>query len=197
MLKYDLPVNKFYSPIAIVKLFSEATAKTNIESVPKLGKYKSIREMWHASFLALAIHKKFKTKFYIGSSDSPDIYFITEENNEKVGFPVEVVQLFDYKQNRLDDNYDEIVEKIWKEKSNKRYGNCHLLVVNRMGSPNFNVTRFTKLTNAKKWNFERIWLGLFRNKNKDWTFFEIFPCSDFAQIGSIDYNLDKDKQFLY
>lgn len=85
-----LPVNKFYSPIAIAKLFNMAISESNIESVLNLGKYKNLREMWHASFLALSIYKKIKTKFYIGSSDSPDIYFIAEKNDEKIGFPLEV-----------------------------------------------------------------------------------------------------------
>lgn len=85
----DLPVQKIYSPKGIRDLFEEAvkTEDNNIGAIFKLkNRYKTLIEMWYASFLVLAIKKKLGKEYYIGSSDSPDIYLVTKDEKNREGF---------------------------------------------------------------------------------------------------------------
>ena len=200
MNSQDLPVQKFYSPEGVRILF-EKTVKTennNIDTIFQLkNKYKTLIEMWYASFFVSAIKKKFGKEYYIGSSDFPDVYLVTKDEKDREGFPVEIMQLLDYNQKKFDDNYKKLADKVFRKKGDKNYGKSSLLLVNRLSSKEFNVSEFIKLLNQKNWFFERIWLGIFRENNRDWTFFEAYPCSNFNNIGRMNYNFKDDKKIFF
>lgn len=69
---------KSYSPIGVRQLFIKAVVEENGDptAVFNKSKHQSTTELWHASFLALAIKKWLGKSFYLLPADSPDIYFL-------------------------------------------------------------------------------------------------------------------------
>ena len=104
-----------------------------------------------------------------------------------------------FKKDNFDDNYEKLVEEIWKSKGNKRYGKCHLLLALRLTIKNFKLKKFVELINDKKycWSFERIILSIFTEKEKEWTFFEVFPSLYFPKVGKMSFSLRNDNQYWY
>jgi len=77
---------KIYSPIGVRNLFKEAVLEEegNIQAIfDKSDKYKSLIELWYASALAVAVYKWTGEKFFMYSSENPDIHFIKINNNKK------------------------------------------------------------------------------------------------------------------
>ncbi len=93
---------KAYLPSGVRKLFQEAVKSKNgdINLVFKdKHNNKNLIELWHASWLALAIYKYTQIKFSLISvaEQDPDIHFLTKESintDAQYGFPVEVTELF-------------------------------------------------------------------------------------------------------
>jgi len=192
--------NKAYSPIGIMDLFEQAVKENNgdIEAIfKKKQKYKNLLEMWHGSFLALALYKKFgpQFKFYIcqPEKDPPDLYFIHKESGGIL--PVEIMELYKYKDNFK--SYEELAKHIWKKKGVKKYDRCYLLLASRLSTSKFNVTKFLQELKNFTWDFQKIYLSLYMARKQQWTFFEIFSSS--AQYSSLNYMYfnKEDKQFLY
>lgn len=196
---FNKEISKAYTPLGIRNLFAKAVEEKggDIQAVfDDKHKYKSLIELYHAGFLALAIKKWIKREFVLYPSDSPDIYFLDTNTDE--AFPVEVMELYSFvNKDNFDGDYEKLAKHVFETKGNISFPSCHLLITSRINADNFNISKFCEEIQKFKWNFERIWLCLHRSKNKDWTFFEIFPCSDFVLVGAIDYNLDKDKELLY
>jgi len=189
---------KVYSPKGVKKLFGKTVKeeKDEIEKVLTLGKYQKLREMWYVIFFVLAIKNKYSEEYYICPSDYPDTHLIKNIGPNQEGFPVEVMTIYDFYQKEFNGNYDELIEKICFKKQKRDYGRSTLLLINRIQSKRFNITHFARLLNQKRLPFERIWLGLFREFNKDWTFFDIYPLSNFKNITQINYNF-KDAERLF
>jgi len=194
---------KCYSPKQIRNWLNDSILleKGDIQRIFKdKQKYKSLIECWHASLYALAIKKRLGYEFLLCPSDSPDIHFLNKNGantDKQEGFQVEVRELF--KKDNFDDNYEKLVEEIWKSKGNKRYGKCHLLLALRLTIKNFKLKKFVELINDKKycWSFERIILSIFTEKEKEWTFFEVFPSLYFPKVGKMSFSLRNDNQYWY
>ncbi len=164
-------------------------------------KYKNLLECYHASILALVIKKKTGLEFLLCPSDNPDIHFLNKKDantNYQEGFQLEVRELFDNSEN-FDDNYEKLVEEIWRTKGTKQYGQCQLLLASRLITKGFKIKKFVDLINSEKykWNFEKIILSIFTEKDNEWTFFEIFPCPYYPSIGISNFNLRTDRAFWY
>lgn len=187
--------------MGVRRLFVKAVEEENGDYVAVFNKSKhqSTTELWHASFLALAIKKWLGKSFYLLPADSPDIYFLdrsTVNTTEQQAFSVEVSELLSV-ENKFSGDYGELATRMWKKKGTKRYGNAHLLLVSRVTTRDFNISQFARAVNEFEWHFERIWFGVFREQEKDWTFFEIFPRQKFDRIESISFSLSRDKDLLY
>lgn len=194
-----------YSPIQVKNWLNDAVIEENgdAEKIFKnKQKYKNLVECWHASILALALKKQLSLEFLLCPSDNPDIHFLNKNGantDQQEGFQVEVRELFDFKEEYFDDNYETLVEEIWKTKGTKQYGKCQLLLASRLITKGFKLKKFTDLINNKKyiWNFEKIILSIYTEKDKEWTFFEIFPCPHYPTIGKASFNLRTDSQYWY
>lgn len=194
--------SKAYSPQGIRNLFEQAVNNENgdIEAVlTNKHKYKNLLELWYASFLAFAIHKWLKRKFYLNTpnQDPPDILFLDENNKE--AFPVEIAELFIYRQTVFEGGYKKLVQQIWKAKGSANLNRCHLLLVNRIKSAKFNVSRFLVEMRKFDWKFERIWLGIFTADTFSWTFFDIFPFeqNNSSSYISVSIRNQADMKYLY
>lgn len=168
--------SKAYSPRGVRDLFEQAVKNenNNIEIVLlNKHKYKKLLELWYASFLAFAINKWLNRKFYLQSpeQDPPDILFLDQETKE--AFPVEVMELYVYGQEDFNDNYPELVQRVWDAKGNTKFNQCHLLLVNRQNTSWFNVAHFSEEIRKKVWQFEKIWFVSFVKKTLEWNFFEV------------------------
>lgn len=191
-----------YSPKGVRNLFEQAVRVENGDIGAVLSnkhKYKNLIEFWYASFLAFAIHKWLGRKFSIQNpeQDPPDILFLDQEAGE--AFPVEIMELFVYGQTDFDGDYTKLVQKIWDTKGNMSLDQCHLLLINKQISVQFNVSQFLREMRKNNWRFERIWLGIFTEKLLSWTFFEIFPFGSNDQLAhiSISTRNQEDMKFWY
>lgn len=190
--------NKAYTPLGILSLFKDAEKENegNVDQIFKnKHKYKELIELWHGGFLALALHKWLGNKFSLVPSDSPDIFFIDNQTNG--AFRVEVMELYEFRQEQFDDDYEKLVKNIWNIKGNKAYSKSHLLLASRLISKTFNITKFVTELQKYTWNFERIWLSLHTQSENQWTFFEVFPFAEFNDTNKIFFNLNNDKKYFY
>lgn len=189
-----------YTPIGVRTLFGEAVKDEagSIEAVLKnKHKYKNLVELWYASFLAFAIHKWLKRKFSLNipESDPPDVLFLDEVSGE--AFPVEIMELFDYKEKQFDGDYKKLAEKIWDTKGVTDLNNCHLLLVNRIKSDEINISKLLQEMRSLAWKFERIWLGVFTASNFSWTFFEMFSFNQSGMPARIEVSTKSKEDMAY
>lgn len=194
--------SKAYSPQGIRNLFEQAVNNEsgNIEAVlTNKHEYKNLLELWYASFLAFAIHKWLKRKFYLNTpnQDPPDVIFLDE--NDKEAFPVEIAELFIYGQTAFDGDYEKLVQQIRKAKRSTNLNRCHLLLVSRVNSVKFNISHFLVEMRKFDWKFERIWLGMFTVDTFSWTFFDIFPFEQNNSSFRISVSIknQEDMKFFY
>ena len=198
MSKEFLPQTKnniMFSPLAVKEVFGNAVKdeQGNIENIFKKGtKYRQLLEMWQASYLAVGIYKWTGKKFFLIPSDSPDVYFVNKaENGEQTGFPVEVMELYDYGQTTFDQNYDRLAAKVWKSKGEQSYGKCELLLVARLPHTTFNVIQFAESLNKYKWPYTRIWLSSYNSAIEEWNIFEIIPYESGRKINYLTVHLNE------
>ncbi len=157
-------------------------------------KYKGLWELYHANFLALAIKKWLGKEYSLYHADSPDVYFLDQKNGE--AFPVEVTELYQHN-SAFDGNYKMLVKLVSGAKGLINLPTSHLLIVNRIKSPEFNISQFCSEIQKINWNFERIWLSVYTEKEKNWTFFEIYPITEFNDKKFISFNIESDKALYY
>lgn len=187
--------NKLYSPIGVQKLFKKAVADEggNIQVIfDKTNKYKQLIELWYASFLAMAIYKLTGNEFLMYPSDNPDLHFVkmNEQEERQEGFSIEIMTLFNYGQKTFNEDYKMLADTVWKNKGKKDYDRTELLLVSRLVGK-INVDKFLDEINKFKWNFLRIWLSVYDDKNKLWTFFEICPYPNHDEVGKITVGLSE------
>lgn len=194
--------SKAYSPKGIRDLFEQAVKDEGGDIGAVLfnkHKYKKLLELWYASFLAFAIHKWLKRKFYVQTpeQDPPDILFLDQET--KKAFPVEIMELFVYGQKSFDGDYQRLTQRVWDAKGNTNFNQCHLLLVNREKSSWFNVTSFSEEIRKREWKFERIWFANFVEKTLEWKFFDVSHSSANGQVDFISVSTlnPEDKKFWY
>ena len=192
--------SKAYSPQGIRNLFEQAVNNENgnVEAVlTNKHKYKKLLELWYSSFLAFGIHKWLKRKFYLSipSQEPPDVFFLNENNRE--AFPVEVSELFIYGQTIFDGDYGKLVQQIWKAKGSTNLEQCHLLLVGRVNSAEFNISHFLIEMRKFDWKLERIWLGLFTAGTFSWTFFDIFPFGQNNSPSHISVSIKNQEDMRY
>lgn len=182
-----LPINeKAYSPIGVRNLFKKAVDEEDgdIQAVfKKNNKYKKNIELWHGSVLAVMIFNWIGDKYFLISSENPDIHFVSNLNtNNQKGFSIEIMSLFDYSTVTFDENYKDLSQKIWKKKGIVNYDRTELLLVSRLVGK-INVDKFATEINKFNWNFLRIWLSVYNNINSEWTIFEIKSYAGANNIG--------------
>jgi hypothetical protein len=192
--------NKAYSPIGVQNLMAQAEKENNGNLQIVLDnkhKYKQLWELYHGNFLALALYKRYgidyKFNICVPKIDPPDLFFIQENGNG--AFPVEIMELYKYKKKFKD--YKELAEHIWNTKGQVNYQSCYLLLASRLSAKKFNITEFIKELKNYNWKFQKIYLSLYTAEFSQWTFFEIFPFSEYNDSNYISFNLEKDKQYLY
>lgn len=191
-----------YTPNGIIILFKEEIKLKNgdIEAVFKdKHKNKNLIELYHASFLALAI-KKWLNKEYIlypvnPPNDPPDIYFLDNKTNE--AFPVEIMELYFFEYNSSKIDYKNLAQHIFNKKGLTNFPQCHLLIASRVVEKNFNISELCREIKKFSWYFERIWFSIYTESIQQWTFFEIFPSTDFNDKNSLIFNSEKDKNLFY
>ena len=175
------------------------TLKIYENNKPVAYTYKQISEMRYASIYALAINKQWNIRQEIISSDSPDIIFINQaDENDRVA--IEIYEGFNFEKR---DNRDIVdvaseVEKLYRKKGKKKYQiNSRLLVANRVESMynGYNVSEYVRCLEKHTWNFSCIILGLFKKCEQCFTFFYGYP----KEMGckQIDFNLKKDTKYWY
>lgn len=153
--------SKAYTPIGVRNLFDQAVKDKNddIQAVfDDKHHYKNLIELYHAGFLALAVKKWLRKEFVLYPADSPDIYFLDQKTDE--AFPVEVMELYFYNQT-FDNDYKRISKHIFETKGKINFPKCHLLIVSRINSIQFNITKFCQEIQNFQWNFERIWFEIY------------------------------------
>ncbi|MFH1235669.1 MAG: hypothetical protein V1685_01890, partial [Parcubacteria group bacterium] len=161
--------------------------------------YKQISEMYYSSYYALAINKEWNIKHDIITSDSPDIIFVNETNeNDRVA--IEIYEAFNFKDSNTRKMIDieSEVKKLHDKKGNKKYDiTSRLLIINRVKSTpsGYNVDEYYQELIKYSWNFSHIILCLFRQKENDFTFFYVYPKN--MQHAIINFILHKDSNFLY
>jgi hypothetical protein len=186
MTKYFVPLNsKTYSPKGVRDLFDQAVKdeKDDIAIVLKdKHKYKDLLELWYASFLALAINKWLSRKYFMHSptSDPPDVLFLDQENGE--AFPVEIMELYFYKEDKFDGNYKKLADTAWSKKGKINFDKCHLLIVSRLNADQFDVAQFAGELKHFDWKFDRVWFAIYEGESITWRFFEVFPIENFDTI---------------
>jgi len=201
MEEYNIKKNSpAYSPKDVRDLFELAVKKEDgsIEAVlSNKHKYKSLLELWHASFLAVAINKWQRKKFYLTIPDQqpPDVLFIDENAGE--AFQVEVMELFDYGQTYFDGDHERLAKKVIQTKGLFCMPQCHLLLINRINSDTFNISKFSRELKKCTWNFERIWLSLYTASNLSWSFFEVFPSNANNKTLSISVSIKNPDDMHY
>jgi len=192
--------NKVYSPIGVQKLLRQAEKDNNgnLQAVlDNKHKYKELIELYHGNFLALALYKQYGEEFKFNmcppETDPPDLFFIQE--NGKGAFPLEIMELYKY-EGKFKNNL-KLIEHIWNKKGLMNYDLCYLLLSSRLSIGNFNVTEFIKELKNYNWKFQRIYLSFYTAKIQQWTFFEVFPPALNSDKIFMDFNLNKDKKYLY
>lgn len=203
MINHYLPnfkngISKAYTPVGVRNLFQDAVNNKNgdIEAVFK-DKHtnKSLIELYHASFLALAIKKWLGKEYALYPDDSPDVYFLDSKNSE--GFPVEIMELYFYENNSSEIDYKKLAQHIFDKKGLINFPQCYLLIVSRVIKKNFNISELYREIKKFCWHFERIWFSIYTESIKQWTFFEIYPTENFSEQSSINFNLTKDEDIFY
>ncbi|HET55785.1 MAG TPA: hypothetical protein ENN33_11275 [Ignavibacteria bacterium] len=194
---FDRKSSKAYTPIGVRNLLEQAVndKNGNIQAVfDDKHQNKSLMELYHASFLALAIKKWLQKEFVLYPADSPDIYFLDQKTDE--AFPVEVMELYFHNQ-PFNGNYKNLAKHVFETKGKIQFPKCHLLIVSRINETQFNVSEFCREIKDFQWNFERIWFEIYTAGMKQWTFFEIYPKAEFNDSNYISFNLESDKKILY
>lgn len=198
---------KGYSPSGVKKLFRDAVKIKNgdIELVLKDKRNnKGLIELWYASLLALAVYKDTGKKFLIISGDGPDIHFLSQENvnsPQQDGFPIEIMELFSFEDPVFDGNYDKLAGNVWNKKGKKLYYKCHLLLIMRFVSGDFNISKFSRCIGIYTWSYEKIWLGVYgrpesrSGQDRYWSFFGL-PLKETKDI-RVDFDLTKDSRYFY
>ena len=193
--KHHIPKgSQAYSPKGARDKFEQAVKDENGDIAKVLNnkhKYKELLELWHASFLAWAINKWLRKKYYMYPADNPsdpgppDVIFLNEEDGE--AFPVEITELHTS------------AEDIWRAKGKTNYDKCHLLIISRKNEPAFNVSEFARAIQQYNWKFERIWSGIYTSSSITWKFFELFPPTQTANVPYIQVSTQnkEDMVFLY
>lgn len=195
---FDKEKSKAYTPTGVRNLFQNAVDNKNgdIQSVFKdKHKNKNLIELYHASFLALAIKKWLGKEYALYPDDSPDIHFLDSKNNE--GFPVEIMELYFHENNSSEIDYKKLAQHIFNKKGLINFPQCHLLIVSRVIKKNFNISELYREIKKFRWYFERIWFSVYTESMKQWIFFEIYPTENFSEKSSINFNLTKDKGIFY
>jgi len=191
-----------YSPKGVADLFRKAAEDEKGDIAAILGnkhKYKELLELWHASFLAVAINKWLGKKFQLRrgpNNDTPDVFFLDQDKTE--AFPVEIRELFIYKNVDSKIDYEKLAKEVWETKGKKDLENYHLLLINRIPSSEWNVPEFCRGLSKLSWKLERIWLGLFTESNVSWMFFEMLTASvDSISSITVAGPQSEDKEFWY
>ncbi len=186
-----LPLNKdhkLYSPIGVRNLFQNAvdSESGNIQAIfDNPNKYRTLIELWYATVLSVAIYRWRGEKFWMYPSDSPDVHFIRKDGqNGQEGFSVEIMTLYNYRQTAFDGDYQQMAKMVFRKKGEIDYDRTELLLVSRL-TGNINIDKFADEINKFKWNFLRIWLSIFSEKDSIWTIFEISPYGKENPIGKI------------
>lgn len=182
-----LPTNsKAYSPVGVLKSFKEAVQKENGD-VQKLFRNKAhskLVEMWHASYLTIAIYKITGDKFLIIPDENPDFHFIKEDKintSSQEGFSVEVMSLCNYPTKIFDDDYEKLVKSIWEIKGSTNYDRAELLLVFRQIGK-LDVNKLALELKKYGWKFLRIWLEIYDGENNKRVIFQVFSQSDYSGI---------------
>lgn len=193
---FDKEKSKLYTPIGIKNLFQRAIEIKNgdIDAVFKdKHRNKNLIELYHASFLALAIKKWLGKEYSIYPSDAPDTYFVDIKTSE--AFPVEIMELFFYS-NNFDGDYKQLASYVLKTKGCIKILGCHLLIVSRLNT-DFNLSKLQTEIAKYSWNFERIWFCVYSECLQQWTIYEIIPVSSFDKLNCISFDLNKDRALYY
>ncbi len=191
--------NIAYSPLGVRGLIEQAQTKNggDLEVIFKdKHRYRTLVEMYHATFLALALYKKYGPEYkfnIVEGQNPPDLYFIQADGSGAL--PVEVMELF--KPDGGFQGYPELAMHVWKTKGHMQYEKCHLLLASRLSAREFSITKFIAETQKLRWSFERIWLSLYTKEANCWTFFEVFPSGAYNDSSSIDFRLNEDKKLWY
>lgn len=194
---YDKEKSKAYTPLGIKKLLEESIKIKNgdIEAVFKdKHQNKNLIELYHASFLVLAIKKWLKKEYFIYPCDRPDTYFLDPKTNE--AFPVEIMELYFYNKN-FDGDYKKLANHIFKIKGYINFPLCHLLIASRLDVIDFNISKLCHEMMNLNWHFDRIWLSIYKQKLNEYTFFQILPIRNLDRISSINFNINTDKNLYY
>ena len=195
---FDKEKSKAYTPVGVRNIFQNAVDSKNgdIEAVFKdKHENKNLIELYHASFLALAIKKWLGKEYTLYPDDSPDVYFLDSKNNE--AFPVEIMELYFYEDNSSKIDYKKLAQHIFDKKGLINFPQCHLLIASRVVEKNFNISELYREIKKFSWYFERIWFSVYTENIHQWTFFEIYPIENFNEQSSINFNLVKDKDIFY
>jgi hypothetical protein len=194
---FDKEKSKAYTPNGIGNWFKKAieTKNGDIEAVFKdKHQNKNLLELYHISFLALAIKKWINKEYYMYPCDTPDCYFLDIETNE--AFPVELMELY-FPDKNFDGDYEKLAKHIFSKKGHHSFPTGHLLISSRLDVVGFNVSELFQEMKRFNWNFERIWLSIFTNDIQQWTFFDFFSATNPNDKNYITFNLEKDKKFFY
>lgn len=193
--KHHIPKgSKSYSPKGVRDLFEQAVTAEDGDIAKVLNnkhKYKELLELWHASFLALAINKWLNKRYFMYPADNPsdpgppDVFFISEDDSE--AFPVEITELHTS------------AKDIWRAKGETNFDKCHLMIISRLNKPEFNIDEFARAIQQYDWKFERIWLAVYSDSSVMWTFFELFPPTQSAELPHIQFSTKnkEDMAFYY
>ena len=141
--------------------------------------YKQLMEMYYSSIYALAINKQWGIKFDIIASDSPDIFFVNEaDENDRVA--IEIYEAYNFEEKEKVNQVDiaKEVKKLNTKKGNKNYPmKSRLLVINRINSTvgGFNISEYCRELNRYIWSFSCIILCVFTKTERKYTFFHLYP----------------------
>ena len=95
--------------------------------------------------------------------------------------------LFDYKTRTFNYDYEKLADNIWIKKGKTDYDRTDLLLVSKLNSF-FDIEKFIKAMEKYKWNFIRIWLGIY-TLEQVWNFFVIIPSKGETSIKiTADFN---------
>ena len=126
---FDKTNSTAYTPAGVRNLLVQAikTKNGDIQAVFNDKHHnKSLIELYHASFLALAIKKWLKKEFVLYPADSPDIYFLDHKTDEAC--PVEVMELYFHNQS-FNGNYKNLAKHTFRTKGTIQFPKCQLLIV--------------------------------------------------------------------
>src|SRR3989338_3583639 len=181
----DNKENKLYTP----KTIMEMVRKAKDEASSNNSENNKLIEMEYASALAIALYSSTGTKYYIYPSENPDIHFFEQDSigKHQFGLSIEIMTLFDYKTRTFNYDYEKLADNIWIKKGKTDYDRTDLLLVSKLNSF-FDIEKFIKAMEKYKWNFIRIWLGIY-TLEQVWNFFVIIPSKGETSIKiTADFN---------